>query len=54
MAVLAVACKGCGALLRTGIRTGWVTRPVIGAKELPCAACGTQALYHGADFQAAA
>jgi hypothetical protein len=54
MAVLAVSCKGCGALVRTGIRTGWVSRPVLGSKELPCPGCGTQALYHGEDFRAAA
>lgn len=50
MAALGVRCKLCGAEMATGIRTGWVPRPVLGAQALPCGACGSIAVYHGADF----
>lgn len=50
MASLAVRCKACGAQVFSGIRTGWVARPVLGTHVLACGACGTRAPYHGADF----
>lgn len=50
MATLAVRCRQCGAQVFSGIRTGWVTAPVLGAHELACAACGARATYHGRDF----
>ena len=50
MASLTVRCKACGAQVFTGIRTGWVSAPVLGARTLACRACGLRATYHGADF----
>jgi hypothetical protein len=50
MATLAARCKACGAQVFSGVRTGWVQRPVLGARVLACRACGIQATYHGADF----
>lgn len=50
MATLAVRCRQCGAQVFSGIRTGWVSAPVLGAHELACAACGMRAVYHGRDF----
>lgn len=50
MAVLAVRCKGCGILLPTGVRTGWVARPVLGPRAYACPGCGLRADYAAADY----